>query len=124
MQQIGSTTCRIKSVPEPTVVIGEDVHSGKQAKDVLLASPFISVKMPPDFIYELSWQVLSYRVVFVRNGTEGDPILVNGAKFNEEVIEKIRNAPSGTIVEFSDIKIQSDIAGSRTIVRPLAVRLQ
>jgi len=117
-------TCRIKSVPAPTVVIGEDIHSGKQGKDVLLASPFISVKMPPDFINELNWQVVSYRVTFVRNGTEEAPISVNGAKFSEEVIEKIRNAPSGTIVEFSDIIIQSSIAGLRLIVRPLAVRLQ
>ena len=124
MQQIGSSTFRIKPVPEPTIVIGEDVNSGKQGKDVLLASPFVSVKMPPDFIYELNWQVVSYSVTFVRNGTEEATISVNGAKFNEKVIEKIRNAPSGTIVEFSDIRIQSNIAGSRTIVRPLAVRLR
>ena len=122
-QNMGSTVFRVKSVPEPTVFIGGNISTGKYPKDQILANPFISAKMSPDFNYELRWQVLSYRVVFVKNGIEGTPISVNGGQFNEQVRNEIQRAQSGTIVEFSDIKFSS-IAGQRTSQKPLMIRIR
>jgi len=77
----------------------------------------------PDFNYGLRWEVLSYKVTFIRNGTEEPPIAVQGPRFSEDVLNKIQNAPSGTIIEFSEIKIQST-AGIRNILNPIVVRIK
>lgn len=123
LQQISSATYRVKSVPSPLVFIGEDVNSDIQEKDIILANPFISVKMSPDFIYELNWEVISYRVIFIIKGMEEAPIVVKGAKFNEKLIEKIRNAPSGSTVIFADIRVQSNTGAQRNLAE-LALRLR
>ena len=122
-QNMGSTQFRVKNVPEPSVFIGGNITGGKQAKDALLANPMIIAKMSPDFNFELRWSVLSYKVTFVKGGIEDSPIPVTGGRFNEQVINKIRSASSGTIVEFTDIKIKSE-AGSKSIQRPLSVRIR
>ena len=122
-QNMGSTTFRVKMVPEPTVFIGGSISTGKQPKDVIMANPFLTAKMSPDFNYELKWQVMSYKVTFVRNGIEEAPIAVNGGQFNEQVKNKIQSAPSGVIIEFSDIKIQS-IAGTVNVQKILSIRIR
>jgi len=122
-QNLGGTSSRVKAVPEPNVFVGGNISAGKQAKDAILANPFVSARMGADFNYQLNWQVLTYRVTFVRNGVEEAPITVNGAQFNDQVRSKIQNASSGTIVEFSDIRIKS-IAGERNIGRPIVIRIR
>ena len=122
-QNMGSTTFRVKSVPEPTIYIGANIQSGRQPKELLLGNPLITARMSPDFNYELRWSILSYRVTFVRNGVEDPPINVTGPHFPDQVKSRIQQASSGTSVEFSDIKIQS-IAGTRTVLVPLMVRIR
>ena len=107
-------------VHEPTIYIGE-IFGGKQTKEALWANPFVIAKCPKD---EIVWNVLSYKVVFVANGKEEAPIRVEGAEFTEQVKSRIQSASSGTMIEFSDIRIQSTVGGTRTVVRPLIVRIQ
>jgi len=120
---MGSTNFRIKTVPDPTICIGSNITGGRQPKDLLLASPILTARMSPDFNYELRWQVLSYRVTFVRNGVEDPPISVTGPQFNEQIKQRIQQASAGTNIEFSDIRIQS-IAGTRTVPTVLMVRIR
>ena len=122
-QNMGSTTFRVKAVPEPSLFIGGNISGGKQPKDAILANPMITAKMSPDFNFELRWSVISYKVTFVKGGVEDAPIMVQGGRFTDQVISKIRSASSGTIVEFTDIKIKSE-AGNRAIQRPLSVRIK
>ena len=122
-QNMGSTTFRVKTVPEPTVYIGANILGGKQPKEILLANPLITARMSPDFNYELRWSVLSYKVLFVRNGVEDAPISVTGPHFPDQVKSRIQNAQSGTNIEFQDIRIQS-IAGTRPVTTPLIVRIR
>ncbi len=122
-QNMGSTKFRVKTVPEPSLFIGGNISGGKQPKDAILANPMVTAKMSPDFNFELRWSVLSYKVTFVKGGVEDAPITVSGGRFTEQVISKIRSASSGTIVEFTDIKIKSE-AGNRAIQRPLSVRIK
>ena len=121
-QQMGKTEFRVKPVPEPTATIGAGITSGRQAKDVLLANPMIVAQMSKDFNYELRWNVLSYKVTFVKNNVEEAPIIVNGNRFPDNVVSKIRSASSGTQREISDIKVQS-IAGARTL-KTILVRIK
>jgi gliding motility-associated protein GldM len=123
MTSMGNAVFRVKAVPEPQVFVGGNITAGKQPKDAILANPFVSAKMGADFNYQLPWQVVSYKVTFVRNGVEEAPITVNGAQFGGQVEGKVRNAASGTIIEFSDIVINS-IAGRRTILKPIVIRVK
>jgi hypothetical protein len=117
---IPAKTISKESVSEPTIFIG-DGTGGKKTKEALLANPFVIAK---DFKYdEIEWSVLSYKVTFVVNGREEAPITVNGAEFNDQVKSRIQSASSGTIIEFSDIKIQS-IAGKCLCVKVFSVRIQ
>ena len=121
--RLGSTTFRIKSVPEPTVFVGANILGGEQTKEMLLKEPLIAARMPYDFNYEMQWNVVSYTVVFVENGEESPPIRVKGPMFPDEVISRIQSAPSGTNVEFVNITINS-IAGTRMMVSPILVRIK
>ena len=122
-QNMGSAPFRVKAVPEPNVFVGGNISAGKQAKDAILANPFVSARMGVDFNYELKWNVLSYKVTFVKNGVEDAPVSVSGSQFNDQVRSKIQSASSGTIVEFSEIRIQS-IAGTRSIQKPIVIRIR
>ena len=121
-QQMGKTEFRVKPVPEPTATIGSGITSGRQSKDVLLTNPLIVAQMSKDFNYELRWNVISYKVTFVRNNVEEAPIQVKGPRFPDNVVSKIRSASAGTQMEISDIKVQS-IAGARTL-KTILVRIK
>ncbi|MCL2132007.1 MAG: gliding motility protein GldM [Lentimicrobiaceae bacterium] len=122
-QAMGQASFRVKAVPEPGVFVAGNIQGGKQPKDALLANAFVSATMDQSFNYRLPWKVLSYKVTFVRNGVEAAPIMVNGAQFSDQVRSGIQNASSGTIVEFSEIKIQS-IAGTRNIQKTIMIRIR
>jgi len=113
-------TATITPKHDVNVFVGENLNSGKQTKESILEHPYLSAKDPNN---EIQWDVVSYLVVFVVNGREEAPISITGARFSEKVIAKIQSAQSGTIIEFADIRIQS-VAGTRTIVRPIVVRIQ
>lgn len=121
-QAMGKTEFRVKPVPEPSASIGANITSGRQSKDVLLANPLIVAKMSPDFNYELRWNVISYKVTFVKNNVEEAPIIVRGGRFPDNVVSKIRAASAGTQMEISEIKVQS-IAGARTL-KTILVRIR
>ena len=110
-----STVFHEKPIPEPTIYIGSGTTGGKQTKEILLENPFMSVTG--------ECTIVSYKIVFVKNGVEDAPIIVKGARFSDEVISKIQSAPLGTVVEFTDIKVQS-ATGIRTIVTILMVHIE
>jgi len=118
---LGRSYYRVKPVPLPNVFVGGNIVYGEYAKDAILVNPFVSARMGTDFYFDMRWQVLSYKVTFLCD--EDEPIMVNGAKFSDSVIEKIQHASSGTIVVFSDIKIQS-IMGKYDIERPIVISIK
>ncbi len=122
-QNMGSTTFRVKSVPEPTVYLGANISGGRQPKEAILGNPLVTARMDPDFNYELRWSVLSYRVTFVRNGVEDAPVTVTGPYFTDQIKSRVQSAPSGTVIEISEIRIQS-IAGTRNVQKQLMIRIR
>ena len=122
IQNLGSMTFRVKPIPEPIVCLGANIDGGRYPKVALLANPLITARVHPDFNFTLQWRVLSYDVTFIINGIVEPPITVQGPRFNEQVLNKIQEAPSGTVIEFSDIKIQS-IAGMRDVQKLIVVRI-
>ena len=116
-----SITISTQSIPNPIIYISNSGNSGGGiSKDVLMENPFLIVK---DVLDAVEWEILSYKVTFVSNGKEDVPIMVTGSQFTEQIKSRIQSASSGTIIEFSDIKVQS-IAGIRDIGRVLSVRIR
>ncbi len=121
-KSMGSTTFRVKRVPDPTPTIGANIRGGRVPKNQLTANPFVIAKMPEDFVYDLKWQVQSYQVTFVEGGMEAAPVTVQGANFPESVKTKIKNAKRGTTIWFTGIKAKSP-AGVRTL-NDIAIRIR
>ncbi|MCL2131385.1 MAG: hypothetical protein FWH36_02850 [Lentimicrobiaceae bacterium] len=118
---LGNHRFRVKAVPQPSVFVGGNMVSGEYPKEQILANPFISARFPSSFDYSLPLKIVSYRVAFLDD--EDDPIIVNGAKFSDSVIEKIQNASSGTIIVFSDFQIQR-IAGECDIEEAIVISIK
>ena len=115
-----SVSISTKPISEPYVYIGNRYTTGSMSKDTLLEQPFLTAK---DLTGAAEWTVLFYRVTFVVNGKEEAPIDVTGSQFSDKVKSRIQSASSGTILEIANIKIQST-AGTRTIVRPIIIRIK
>jgi len=111
---MGSTTFRVKRVPDPRAVLGANIRGGKRAKAEILANPVIRATMGDDFVYDLKWSVNSYRVILVVKGMEEPAIVCQGGALSEKAKAAIQKASSNTVIYFSDIKVSSE-AGSRTL---------
>ena len=108
---------------EPTIYVGNKILGGKIDKDTILAYPFFNATSNDG----TEWNVVSYRLTIVRqiggNSVEDKPIAVSGAEFTEQIKSLIQTAPSGTNLEFSEIRVQG-VLGTRTIATPLMVRIK
>ena len=121
-KNMGSTTFRVKKVPDPRAVLGANIRGGKQPKQLLLSNPMIRATMGEDFVYDLHWSVTSFQVVLVVKGMEDAPIACQGGSLNDRAKAAIQKAPAGTVVYFQGIKASSQ-AGSRTL-DDFAVRIR
>ena len=108
-----------KRIAEPTVFIGKDMLGGKTSIEKLLSHPYLTATAKDG----VEWNVVSYRVTFVRNGEEDPPITVNGAEFTEQIKHSIQAVSPGTMMEFTNVRIQSS-AGTKTLTAPLIVRIR
>ena len=113
-QAMGSTTFRVKRVPDPRATIGANIRGGKRSKNELTANPFIRAAMGDDFAYDLKWTINSYQVIFISKGYEDNPLTCTGATFSDAVKQKIAKSGSGTTIIFTGIKASCE-AGQRTL---------
>jgi len=111
---MGSTTFRVKKVPDPRGVLGAGIRGGKRSKAELLANPMIRATMGDDFVYDLKWNVNSYRVVIVNKGLEEPAIVCQGGMLSDKAKDAIQKASSNATIFFNDIKVSSE-AGTRTL---------
>ena len=111
---MGSTTFRVKRVPDPRAVLGANIRGGKRAKAEILANPVVRATMGDDFVYDLKWSVNSFRVILVSKGMEEPAIVCQGGALSEKAKAAIQKASANTVIYFSDIKVSSE-AGSRTL---------
>jgi gliding motility-associated protein GldM len=111
---MGSTTFRVKKVPDPRGVLGAGIRGGKRSKAELLANPMIRATMGDDFVYDLKWSVNSYRVIIINKGIEEPAIVCQGAALSDKAKSAIQKASSNASIYFSDIKVSSE-AGTRTL---------
>ena len=67
-----------------------------------------------DFVYDLKWNVNSYRVIIINKGIEEPAIVCQGAALSDKAKAAIQKASSNASIYFSDIKVSSE-AGTRTL---------
>ena len=127
IQNLGSRFFRVKPLPEPEIFIGANINGGVHSKAALLANPFIIASTMGDFHYHLLWRVVSYNVTFIINGIVEPPIIVENNRFGEQIVNKITDAPAGTVIEFSDFKIQCNTFKgkiNRDIEKMIVIRIR
>jgi gliding motility-associated protein GldM len=113
-QVMGATEFRVKSVPSPRPSIGGGIYGGKRTKADITANSFLTASMGEDFVYDLKWNITSFKVIFVVRNMEEAPVVISGNRFSDELIKKINAATSGTVISFTDIKAKSS-AGERVL---------
>ena len=119
--QTDSTAIPAKNFTTPLIYVGNTgKEGGSISKDVILKNSFLTAKKTNDSV---EWKILSYTVTFASNGKEDVPITVTGAQFSEKVKTRIQSASSGTIIEISNVLIQS-VVGTSLIVRPIVIRIR
>jgi gliding motility-associated protein GldM len=99
---VGTKEFRVKAVPDPVATINGQ-KGGMIAKNVLLAQQGVMAAMPPDFDFDLKFNVTSYTVMCIVQGfVQEKP--VKGNMFTQEVRNLINNQNKGNSVYVQDIK--------------------
>lgn len=97
---------------QPQCQLG-DLAEHKVTREQILEQPYL--KVVPEMEEPFKMGITSFRVIIVvTGGYEQAPILCEGNKLNEKVIEKISKLPAGSMVIFEDIR-----ASSKAVIRNL-----
>jgi gliding motility-associated protein GldM len=93
---------RVKEVPNPIATVNNQ-RGGMIAKNILMAQSGVMATMPPDFDFELKFNVIEYTVGTIIQGFLQEK-KVKGAQFNQEVRNLINNVSKGNPVMIQEIK--------------------
>lgn len=113
MKPMGAIEYRVKNVPSPTAYIA-NTQGGIVGRDVLIASGAIIPRMPPDFEFDLNFQVVSFSFSGNRKGDVID-LRGSGNRLTEEMKTFIRNARSRDKIIFEDIYAKGPDGKSRQL---------
>jgi hypothetical protein len=92
----------VKEVPNPIATVNNQ-RGGMIPKNVLMAQSGVMATMPPDFDFELKFNVIEYTVGTIIQGFLQEK-KVKGAQFNQEVRNLINNVSKGNPVMIQEIK--------------------
>ncbi len=117
---MGSAEFRVKRVPDPVAEIAGMIQ-GKIEKNTLLAANAIIPELK-DFEFELYFVVTSYKVITIIGG---DLVQKNvrGNRFNNEVINIIRNARRDQRFSFENIQATSE-DGTTRVLNPINLEIK
>ncbi|HNW70327.1 MAG TPA: GldM family protein [Bacteroidales bacterium] len=110
IKKFGSSTFRVKRIPDPTPVIGNTFNNSSNtflSKEELLKNPEITVSM--NLPFDLKFEVVSFTFTYsVVRGTEKDlvSLVANGNKFTQGMIDAINKLPKDSKIYFEDIKVK------------------
>jgi gliding motility-associated protein GldM len=99
---VGTKEFRVKPVPDPIAMVNNQ-KGGMIAKNVLMAQNGVVATMPPDFDFDLKFNVTEYTVMAVIQGFVQEK-KVKGALFTQEVRNLINNLSKGNPIYIQEIK--------------------
>lgn len=113
MKSMGSVEYRVKNVPSPNAYIA-NTDGGTVGRDILIASGAIIPRMPPDFEFDLNFQVVSFNFSGNRKGDVID-LKGSGNRLTEDMKNFIRNARSREKIILEDIYAKGPDGKSRKL---------
>ena len=99
---VGTKEFRVKAVPNPIATVNNQ-KGGMIAKNVLMAQSGVMATMPPDFDFDLKFNVTEFTVGTIIQGFLQEK-KVKGAMFNQEVRNLINNVSKGNPVMIQEIR--------------------
>ena len=99
---VGTKEFRVKSVPDPIATVNNQ-KGGMIAKNILMAQSGVMATMPPDFDFDLKFNVTEFTVATIIQGFLQER-KVKGARFNQEVRNLINNVQKGNPVMIQEIR--------------------
>jgi len=121
MKRMGSEIYRVKNLPDPVPYIAS-IKEGFVSRDNLIASGRIIPRMPDDFEFDYSFQILSFKMTMQR-GFNVYHYESKSSKLTDEMITQIRNTNRGQNIIFEDI-VALDPAGTNRVLSPLIISIQ
>ncbi|MFH1297695.1 MAG: gliding motility protein GldM [Bacteroidota bacterium] len=103
-KSMGSSTFRLKIVPDPIATIGGK-DEGMVSKSILLAGPYLVAEMPAWFDFDLRYTVISYTFVTDIAGYITE-IPVQGNRLTQEITRIIQDAKKNKRIWFEDIAVR------------------
>lgn len=101
MKRMGSENFRVKKLPDPVSTIANK-KEGFVNRDVLIAAGYILPKMPSDFEFDYSFQIVSFKMTMQR-GFNTYNFESRSSKLTEEMINEIRKTNRGQAITFEEI---------------------
>lgn len=103
-KNMGSSTFRLKIVPDPIATIGGK-SDGVVSKSIILAGPYLVAEMPAWFDFDLRYTVISYTFVTDNAGYITE-IPVQGNRLTQEITQVIQGAKKNKRIWFEDIVVR------------------
>jgi gliding motility-associated protein GldM len=110
---VGTKEFRVKQIPDPYATVNNQ-KGGGIAKNVLMAQQGVMASMPPDFEFDLKFNVTEFTVMAVVQGFVQER-KVKGNLFNQDVKSLLNNLNKGNPVYIQDIKAVGPDGTVRTL---------
>ena len=119
---VGSTTFRVRKLPDPTPFITyKDANGqtnrfkgGKFSKALLMAAPGLDAAIDDDML-NIDYKVVSFATVFVDAMGNGIPEMSNGSQFSERQKTRMRSLQRGKFFLIRNVKATGPDGITRTI---------
>ena len=100
-KRIGSSTFRVKKLPDPTPYIARTIN-GFVSRENLIISKQIIPRMPSDFEFDYTFDIQSF-VMTMQRGFVTYNYESKDNKLTDEMIEQIKNTNRGQMIKFENI---------------------
>lgn len=121
MKRMGSEIFRVKKLPDPDPFIASKKEGFVSRNDLIVAGKIIA-RMPDDFEFDYSFQILSFRMTMQR-GFNVYHYDSQSGKLTEEMIRQIGNTNRGQGIIFEEIVARGPDGKDRTL-SPLVVTIR
>ena len=104
MKNLGAMEYRVKTIPRPTVKIG-NLQGGRVSKEELAAQGGFRVTVE-GFDFPVTYTVTSYEMSFVTGGDMKAPLRGTGNKFTPEMTNQISKLRRGNKINIENIRVK------------------
>ncbi len=119
-KRMGSENFRVKKLPDPVPTIANK-KDGFVSRDILIAAGNIAAKMPDDFEFNYSFEIISFKMTLQRGFTVYHYDSKN-SKLTDEMIAQIKNTNRGQGILFEEITARGPDGADR-LLSPLSITI-